>query len=217
MFDSSCARRFLFSDEMYSYFFFNCLNWKFVTLSPSLESNSLSLGLVNDLLSLICFGFFNNSGKWGDRVDDTICNQGIPVGRNIVMGGNDSSVDPVARESGFHQHQSFGFFERRLVHLIWYASMTRALTDREVARMGGEPKWGITPSDPMGTTVRRITGTGGQRMIIRNQATYAPNLKVSDQVLERFTKRHSTSFQNRIKALSNRRFSQMFTRWKNSV
>lgn len=93
--------------------------------------------------------------------------------------------------------QSFGFFERQLVHLILYASMTRALTDREVEQLGGEPKWGITPSDPMGTTVRRVTGIGGQRMIIRNQATYAPNLEVSDQVLDRLTNRHSTSLQNR--------------------
>ena len=28
-------------------------------------------------------------------------------------------------------------------------------------RLGGQPIWGVTPADPMGTTVRRISGTGG--------------------------------------------------------
>jgi hypothetical protein len=34
-----------------------------------------------------------------------------------------------------------------------------------------KPRWGITPSDPMGTTVRRIdTGQGGNRIVTRTCA-----------------------------------------------
>ena len=65
--------------------------------------------------------------------------------------------------------ESFGYFERRLMHVFTYASMTRALTVDEVARLGGAPIWGATPADPMGTTVRRISGVGGDRIVIRNR------------------------------------------------
>ena len=35
--------------------------------------------------------------------------------------------------------QSFGFFKRRLMHIFLYASMTRALTEAEIKRLGGKP------------------------------------------------------------------------------
>jgi len=53
---------------------------------------------------------------------------------------------------------SFGFLRGRLLHVFTYASMTRALTPAEVRRLGGAPRWGLTPADPMGSTVRRISG-----------------------------------------------------------
>ena len=65
--------------------------------------------------------------------------------------------------------ESFGFFERRLMHVFTYASMTRELTADEVERLGGSPRWGVLPADPMGSTVRRISGTGGDRIVIRNR------------------------------------------------
>ena len=64
--------------------------------------------------------------------------------------------------------ESFGYFARRLMHIYLFASMTRALSGEEVARLGGEPNWGFTPSDPLGTTVRRISGQGGDRIVVRN-------------------------------------------------
>jgi glycine/D-amino acid oxidase-like deaminating enzyme len=45
--------------------------------------------------------------------------------------------------------ESFGFFRRRLMHVFTYASMTRALTADEVARLDGAPRWALTPADPM--------------------------------------------------------------------
>jgi len=58
---------------------------------------------------------------------------------------------------------SFGFWKRRLIHTYTYGAMTRALTREEVQRLGGQARWAMTPADPMGTTVRRISGTGGDR------------------------------------------------------
>ncbi|MEL6479144.1 MAG: FAD-binding oxidoreductase, partial [Pseudomonadota bacterium] len=97
--------------------------------------------------------------------------------------------------------QSFGGFRDRLMHVMLYASMTRALSEAEITRLGGEERWGITPSDPMGTTVRRVAGTGGHRIIIRNRCTYAPELELSGDDLDRVAADHDRSFQNRFPGL----------------
>lgn len=72
--------------------------------------------------------------------------------------------------------ESFGVERGRLMQLFLYATMTPELDADACARLGGRPRWGITPSDPMGTTVRRIdTGQGGNRIVIRSCATLRPN------------------------------------------
>lgn len=97
--------------------------------------------------------------------------------------------------------ESFGFFERRLMHVFTYASMTRELTPEETRRLGGEPRWGVLPADPMGSTVRRISGTGGNRIVIRNRFTYDPSLEIGDRRIERVAKDHDKSFAARFPML----------------
>ena len=97
--------------------------------------------------------------------------------------------------------EAFGQFTRRLVHIFLYGSMTRALSAGEVARLGGAPRWGITPSDPMGTTVRRISGTGGDRIIVRNRVTYDPSMEVPEARLTRIAADHDRSFTRRFPML----------------
>ncbi len=97
--------------------------------------------------------------------------------------------------------ESFGFFKRRLMHIFTYASMTRALSSDEIQTLGGEPQWAFTPADPMGTTVRRITGTGGARIIIRNRFTYDPGMEVSDKRIENISREHQRAFNKRFPSL----------------
>ena len=97
---------------------------------------------------------------------------------------------------------SFGFLPERLMHVFTYASMTRALTADEVARMGGDPVWGLTPADPMGTTVRRISGTGGDRIVIRNRFTYDPKMEVNAARIARVGADHDRAFARRFPMLS---------------
>ena len=97
--------------------------------------------------------------------------------------------------------ESFGFYQRRLMHVFTYASMTRAFTTDEVARLGGAPIWGATPADPMGTTVRRISGTGGDRIVIRNRFTYDPSMEVSDRRIARVGRDHDKAFSARFPML----------------
>lgn len=97
---------------------------------------------------------------------------------------------------------SFGFMPGRLMHVFTYASMTRAMRTDEVARLGGAATWGLTPADPMGTTVRRISGQGGDRLIIRNRFTFDPSMEVSDARITRVARDHDRSFAARFPMLA---------------
>jgi len=97
--------------------------------------------------------------------------------------------------------QSFGYFKRQLVHVILYASMTRNLSQGE-ADLTGKHTWGITPSDPAATTMRKISGEGGTRIITRNRMSYAPAMKISNAVLAQMGKTHINSFNNRYPDLA---------------
>jgi len=97
--------------------------------------------------------------------------------------------------------ESFGYFKRRLVHIYLYASMTRKLTDSESKSLGGEANWGFTPADAMGTTVRKISGMEGTRIIIRNQITYNPDLTADKSKLTKYAKLHQQTFAERFPML----------------
>jgi glycine/D-amino acid oxidase-like deaminating enzyme len=106
--------------------------------------------------------------------------------------------------------QSFGYYPRQLMHVFTYASMTRALTPDEVRKLGGWPRWGATPADPMGTTVRRISGVGGDRIVVRNRFTYDPSMEVSEARLQRVARDHDASFRARFPMLGE---VEMAYRW----
>lgn len=97
--------------------------------------------------------------------------------------------------------ESFGYYQQHLVHVFTYGSMTRSLTGAEVKTLGGDSNWALTPADPLGTTVRRVSGTGGDRIIIRNRATYDPSLSVDDQRVEQVAHDHDKSFNHRFPML----------------
>ena len=72
------------------------------------------------------------------------------------------------------------------MHVFLFASMTVDLPADTLKTLGGAPRWGVTPSDPMGTTMRRIdTGLGGNRIITRTCASFLPGMEPSDATLNR--------------------------------
>ncbi|MEM7377972.1 MAG: FAD-binding oxidoreductase [Pseudomonadota bacterium] len=97
---------------------------------------------------------------------------------------------------------SFGFYPKQLLHVFTYASMTRALSPAEVRSLGGETRWSLTPSDPMGTTVRRVDGLGGARIVVRNRFTCDPSMAVSEDRIERVGRVHDRSFLARFPGLA---------------
>jgi len=97
--------------------------------------------------------------------------------------------------------QSFGFLKRQLMHVFTYASMTRQMSPDEITNLGGKSVWGVTPADPLGTTVRRVSGTGGDRIIIRNRATFDPSMQVNEKRLKDVARTHDQSFHFRFPML----------------
>lgn len=99
--------------------------------------------------------------------------------------------------------ESFGFARSRLMHIFLYASMTAELDAAALARLGGQPRWGITPADPMGTTMRRIDGgQGGNRIITRTCATFEPGMQASEASLARTARVHRQKFEERFPQLA---------------
>ncbi len=106
--------------------------------------------------------------------------------------------------------EAFGHFTGRLMHVFTYGSMTRALTGEEAQALGGAPEWGLTPADPMGTTVRRVSGTGGDRIVVRNRFTFNPSMESSDAQLARVARDHDRAFAARFPMLKG---VEMSHRW----
>ena len=108
--------------------------------------------------------------------------------------------------------QSFGFFPRQLLHVFTYASMTRALRPEEVARLGGDPDWGVLPADPMGTTVRRVSDLmgSGDRVTVRNRFTLNQSMEISERHIRDVVRAHDKAFAARFPMLEG---VQMEHRW----
>lgn len=102
--------------------------------------------------------------------------------------------------------ESFGFESGRLMQVFLYAVMTPELGREELARLGGQSRWGITPADPMGTTVRRIdTGQGGNRIVVRTCATLQPNTRPSGAAMKRAAGVMQDKFDQRFPQLAGMR------------
>ena len=82
--------------------------------------------------------------------------------------------------------ESFGVAKGRLMQLFLFGAMTGVLGADQVKSLGGEARWGITPADPMGATVRRIDKRlGGDRIIIRAAAALRSGMESREGDLKR--------------------------------
>lgn len=98
--------------------------------------------------------------------------------------------------------ESFGFMQNRLMHIFLFATMTKELDYNELKALGGQSRWGITPSDPMGCTLRRIdTKQGGNRIITRTCAEFRPDMLASVGNFERSKKIMNRKFEDRFPKL----------------
>lgn len=99
--------------------------------------------------------------------------------------------------------ESFGVETARLMQLFLYAVMTPELDQQALGHLGGQSRWGITPSDPMGTTVRRIDiGQGGNRIVVRSCATLRPDMRPTSTDLARASRTMQRKFDQRFPQLA---------------
>ena len=108
--------------------------------------------------------------------------------------------------------ESFGFARGRLMHIFLYASLTAELSPEALRALGGRARWGITPSDPLGTSMRRIDGPlGGNRILTRSHATFLPGMRVSDAQLARAAREHRRKFAERFPMLRDVRMERVWS------
>lgn len=93
--------------------------------------------------------------------------------------------------------QSFGHFQGRLMHVFTYASMTAPF-----ASGAGRDHWALLPADPMGATVRKLTGTDGSRIVIRTRFTCDPSAEISARRLAATAAQQRRSFDARFPDLA---------------
>lgn len=120
--------------------------------------------------------------------------------RVATRSGSVSAADVILTVNG--HLESFGFEKGRLMQIFLYAVMTPELDRDTLRRLGGQSRWGITPSDPMGTTVRRIdSGLGGNRIVTRTCATLAPGRRVGPHHVARAARVMQKKFDARFPRL----------------
>ncbi|MGC1494681.1 MAG: FAD-binding oxidoreductase [Sulfitobacter sp.] len=99
--------------------------------------------------------------------------------------------------------ESFGIAKGRLMQVFLYASMTPELDADQLYALGGTPRWGVTPSDPMGTTMRRIdSAQGGNRIITRTCANLRPEMTTSAADVTRAARVQQRKFDMRFPQLA---------------
>ena len=97
--------------------------------------------------------------------------------------------------------EKFGYFQNRLMTIFTYSSLSRELTLDESNMLGGSQEWGLTSADAMGSSVRRISGIGGNRILIRNRWSYNPSMEASDSFMNSAANSHDESFKARFPML----------------
>lgn len=103
--------------------------------------------------------------------------------------------------------EQFGFFRHQILPVYTYASLTKKFDPK---RLGGLRTWAATPASPMGTTLRRIADSGGDRLLVRSRYTYNPDMNVSNETLRRAGLQHDKKFAYRFPALTD---VEMEYRW----
>ena len=97
--------------------------------------------------------------------------------------------------------EKFGYFQNRLLTIFTYSSLSRELTSEESNMLGGTQDWGLTSADAMGSSVRRISGMGGNRILVRNRWSYNPSMEASDSFMNSAANSHNESFKARFPML----------------
>ena len=90
--------------------------------------------------------------------------------------------------------QHFGFHPASAIPIYTFASMTRVLTESELALVGSMNAYGLIPANSFGTTVRR---TAQGRLILRNVYAYAAQFRAGAHAVTAARKQQQRAFERR--------------------
>ena len=95
--------------------------------------------------------------------------------------------------------EQFGFYKNKLIPMAAHASLTRPMSEQEQKELGGLSAWGLTPANAfVGITMRR---TLDQRILIRQNMKYAPDLRTSNDERAKAREIHQKLFDQRFPML----------------
>jgi glycine/D-amino acid oxidase-like deaminating enzyme len=119
-----------------------------------------------------------------------------PPHRLRTPGGEIATPKLILATNGFTD--GWGFLERHLIRLVTYASITKPLTDKQLAVLGSDPNWGVTCTIRMGSTVRR---TADNRLMMRNCFRYGGDTGMSEGELAHARRSHIDALKARFPQL----------------
>ena len=91
---------------------------------------------------------------------------------------------------------NFGFYKNQLIHIFTYSSLSKKF-DNHIIK--GDSSWGLTSSNPVGTTVRKIKVNENQsRLLIRNTWKCRQNLESTNSDFKSSCQKHRRSFIERF-------------------
>lgn len=93
----------------------------------------------------------------------------------------------------------FGYYPNTAIPVYTFASMTRPLTESELAQAGTHSAYGLIPADSFGTTVRR---TIDNRLFLRNVYSYANDFEMTRAQVMDTRKHQQVAFDRRWPGLS---------------
>lgn len=169
-----------------------------VLIQPAAYSLSLAAGLQNKKVDIYqnspAIAIKRSSANWVVE-----SNNGKVTSGQVIIAANGHL-------------ESFGFAKNRLMHIFLYASMTHEFSAEDAKQIGGQDNWGITPSDPMGTTMRRFkTASGGSRILTRTCAHYLPEMHTSEHKLKAAAAVHLQKFNQRFAHLSDTKMQHQWS------
>ena len=75
--------------------------------------------------------------------------------------------------------QSFGVYRERQVPILLFASLTHPLSDAQIAQLGTDTTWGVTPAHGVAGSTLRLTAD--RRLMIRQGFEYSPSLRTTEE------------------------------------
>ena len=95
--------------------------------------------------------------------------------------------------------EQFGFYQRKFLHLIAHASLSRPLTEEEQRIYGAPRPWGLTPANAFAGITMRYTDD--HRILIRQGLNYRPSQRINTGEHEAVKRRHKQLFDQRFPGL----------------